>query len=92
MDTTCWALDRATAAWVAANNLSGVGQIYGVFVQRLNAVALALGRSPLRWEDAWTALGTALDPATVIHVAQPRHAAQRHQRRLPRPVFLSGRV
>jgi hexosaminidase len=68
VDTTCWALDRATAAWVAANNLSGVGQIYGVFVQRLNAVALALGRSPLRWEDAWTALGTALDPATVIHV------------------------
>ena len=68
IDTTCWALDAATRAWVAASGLSGVDAIYGVFVQRLNAAARALGRSPLRWEDAWTALGTALDPATVIHV------------------------
>jgi hexosaminidase len=68
VDTTCWALDAATRAWVAASGLSGVGAIYGVFVQRMNAAALALGRSPLRWEDAWTALGTALDPATVVHV------------------------
>ena len=68
VDTTCWALDAATRAWVTANGLSGVGAIYGVFVQRMNAVARTLGRSPLRWEDAWTALGTALDPATVVHV------------------------
>ena len=68
VDTTCWSLDAPTLAWVAANNLSGVGAIYGVFVQRLNAVARSLNRSPLRWEDAWNALGTALDPSTVIHV------------------------
>jgi len=68
VDTTCWALDAATQAWVRASGLSGVGAIYGVFVQRMDAVARALGVSPLRWEDAWTALGTALDPATVIHV------------------------
>jgi hexosaminidase len=67
VDTTCWALDGATRAWAAAHNLS-VGQIYGEFVQRLNAVAVGLGRSPLRWEDAWLALGPALHPATVIHV------------------------
>jgi hexosaminidase len=68
VDTTCWALDGPTQAWVRATGLSGVGAIYGVFVQRLNAVARSLGRSPLRWEDAWTALGTALDPDTVVHV------------------------
>ena len=68
VDTTCWALDAATRAWVTANGLAGVDAIYGVFVQRMNAIARALGRSPLRWEDAWNALGTALDPATVIHV------------------------
>ena len=68
VDTTCWALDAATRAWVQQNGLPGVGAIYGVFVQRMNAAARALGRSPLRWEDAWTALGTALDPATVIHI------------------------
>ena len=68
VDTSCWTLDAATRAWVTANGLPDVGAIYGVFVQRMNAAALALGRSPIRWEDAWTALGTALDPATVIHV------------------------
>jgi hexosaminidase len=68
VDTTCWALDAATQAWVKAQGLPGVGAIYGEFVQRNDAVARALGKSPLRWEDAWTALGRALDPATVIHV------------------------
>jgi hexosaminidase len=67
VDTTCWALDTATVAWAKANGIE-VGAIYGEFVQRMNHVARALGKSPLRWEDAWTALGTALDPATVIHV------------------------
>lgn len=68
VDTTCYSLDAATLAWAAANGLSGVGEIYGVFVQRMNAAARALGRSPIRWEDAWTALGEKLDKATVIHV------------------------
>lgn len=68
VDETCWNLDGPTQAWVKANGLSGVGAIYGVFVQRMNAVAKSLGKSPLRWEDAWNALGTALDPSTVVHV------------------------
>jgi hexosaminidase len=68
VDTTCYSLDAPTLAWAAENGLSGVGEIYGVFVQRMNAAARALGRSPIRWEDAWTALGTKLDPATVVHV------------------------
>jgi hexosaminidase len=68
VDTTCWALDAATRAWVAAQGLSGVGAIYGEFVRRLDGVARALARAPLRWEDAWTALGPALDAATVVHV------------------------
>jgi len=68
VDTTCWALDAATLAWAAAAGLPGVGAIYGVFVQRMDAAARALGRAPVRWEDAWAALGTALDPATVVHV------------------------
>jgi len=68
VDTTCYSLDAPTLAWVAANNLSGVGAIYGVFVQRMDAAARALERSPVRWEDAWTALGTKLDPQTVVHV------------------------
>ena len=68
IDTTCYSLDAPTLAWVASNNLSGVGAIYGVFVQRMGAAARALARSPIRWEDAWVALGTQLDPATVVHV------------------------
>jgi hexosaminidase len=68
VQTTCWELDAATRAWVAATGLSGAGAIYGVFVQRMDAAARALGRSPLRWEDAWVALGTALDRETVVHV------------------------
>ena len=67
VDNTCWELDGATKEWAQANGLA-VGEIYGYFVQRMNAVARALGRSPLRWEDAWNALGTALDPATVVNV------------------------
>ena len=67
VDQTCWALDSATREWAAARGLA-VGDIYGVFIQRMNAAARALGRLPLRWEDAWNALGTALDPSTVIHV------------------------
>jgi len=68
VDTTCYSLDAATLAWVAANNLTGVKDIYAVFVQRMDAAARALGRAPVRWEDAWSALGTKLDPATVVHV------------------------
>ena len=68
VDTTCWSLDAPTLAWVTANGLSGIDAIYGIFVQRMNAVARTLGKSPLRWEDAWNALGTQLDPSTVIHV------------------------
>jgi hexosaminidase len=68
VDTTCWSLDGATQAWVKATGLPGVGAIYSYFVQRINAVVKSLGRSPIRWEDSWTALGTALDPSTVIHV------------------------
>ena len=68
VDTTCWSLDAPTMAWVKDNNLSSVDEIYGVFVQRMNAVAKGFGKTPLRWEDAWTALGTELDIDTVIHV------------------------
>jgi len=68
VDTFCWAVDASTMAWVKDNNLSSVDEIYGVFVQRMNAVAKGLGVTPLRWEDAWTALGSALDIDTVIHV------------------------
>lgn len=64
----CWQLDAAVQAWCAARGLS-TAQLYAYFVNHTNAFAVQqLRRSPIRWEDAWKSLGTALDPATVVHV------------------------
>jgi hexosaminidase len=67
VDTTCWSLDTATMNWVKERNIT-VNDIYSIFVQHMNTAAIALGKIPIRWEDAWIALGTSLDLSTIIHV------------------------
>jgi len=63
----CWLASPAVVAWMAANNVSDGAGVYAYFVRESNAMALAAGKSPMRWEEVWTAFGTALDPRTIIH-------------------------
>ena len=37
------------------------------FVLKSNAMALAAGKSPMRWEEVWEHFGTLLDRRTIIH-------------------------
>ena len=41
-------------------------QVYEYFVLQSNAMAVALGKAPVRWEEVWTHFRTALDPSTII--------------------------
>jgi hypothetical protein len=52
---------------MAANNASTGDDIYRYFVLQSNAMALAAGKSPMRWEEVWKHFGTQLDSRTIIH-------------------------
>jgi hexosaminidase len=52
---------------MAANNVTSGEGIYAYFAAHSNAIALAAGKSPMRWEEVWTHLGTTLDRRTIIH-------------------------
>jgi hypothetical protein len=41
-------------------------QVYEYFVSNTNAMAIALGKAPVRWEEVWKHFRTSLDPATII--------------------------
>ena len=41
--------------------------MYEYFVQQSNAMAVAAGKSPMRWEEVWKHFGTALHPSTIVH-------------------------
>jgi hexosaminidase len=63
----CWLASPAVRAWMAAHNASSGDDIYEYFVERSNAMALAAGKSPMRWEEVWKHFRTALDPRTIVH-------------------------
>ena len=41
-------------------------QVYEYFVSATNGMAVALDKSPVRWEEVWTHFRTALAPSTII--------------------------
>jgi hexosaminidase len=52
---------------MAANNATSGDDIYEYFVGKTNAMAIAAGKSPMRWEEVWKHFGTALDQRTIVH-------------------------
>ena len=63
----CWLASPAVRAWMAANNASTGDDIYRYFVEKSNAMAIAAGKSPMRWEEVWKHFGAALDRLTIVH-------------------------
>jgi len=63
----CWLASPAVRAWMAAHNASSGDDVYRYFVATSNAMALAAGKSPMRWEEVWKHFGTALDPRVIVH-------------------------
>ena len=63
----CWLASPSVRAWMAAQNISSGDGIYRFFVQQSNAMALAAGKAPMRWEEVYKHFGTQLDQRTIIH-------------------------
>ncbi len=67
VDQSCWANTPAVQTWMAANGINSTDGVYEYFVERVDKMTLALGKSPIRWEEVWKHFGTDLDKSTVIH-------------------------
>jgi len=67
VDQSCWANTPAVQTWMAAQGINSTDGVYEYFVEKVDAMTLALGKSPVRWEEVWKHFGTDLDPRTVIH-------------------------
>ena len=65
--TECWLASPSVLAWMKENNMTTGDEVYEYFVEKSNAMALTLGRDPLRWEEVWNHFKTDLDPRTIIH-------------------------
>lgn len=52
-----------------------VCSVYLYFVVQVDAIAVSLGRSAMRWQEVWEHFGAALPPDTVIHVWKPSPTA-----------------
>jgi hexosaminidase len=63
----CWLNSPSVVKWMAANNISSGLGVYEYFVRESNAMALAQGKSPMRWEEVWKNFGTTLDRRTIVH-------------------------
>ncbi len=44
-----------------------VSSPYRYFVDQVDAISIADGKIPVRWEEVWTHFGTQLDKRTIIH-------------------------
>ena len=63
----CWNNTPAVRAWMAAHGFNSTDQVYEYLVAAVDAATIALGKSPIRWEEVWKHFGTDLDPRTVVH-------------------------
>ena len=50
-----------------SQNINSTDGVYEYFVGKVDSMALALNKSPIRWEEVWKHFGTDLDPRTVVH-------------------------
>ena len=67
VNPACWLASPTVRAWMAARNYSSGDDVYGYFVNASNAMAVAAGKSPVRWEEVWRRFGRALHPSTIVH-------------------------
>jgi len=67
VNPACWLASPSVRAWMAARNMSEGDQVYKYFVEQSNAMAVAAGKAPMRWEEVWKHFGTALHPSTIVH-------------------------
>jgi len=67
VDQKCWANTPAVTAWMSANGINTTDGVYEYFVEKVDAMTIALNKSPIRWEEVWKHFGTDLDKRTVIH-------------------------
>ena len=67
VDPSCWNNTPAVRAWMAAHGIATPDGVYDYFVANVDAMALALNVSPIRWEEVWAHFGTRLDKRTVVH-------------------------
>ena len=63
----CWANTPAVQAWMKGAGINTTDGVYEYFVAAVDAMAIGLGKSPIRWEEVWKHFGTDLDKRTVIH-------------------------
>ena len=67
VEQSCWANTPAVTAWMAKAGINTTDGVYEYFVAAVDAMAIGLGKSPVRWEEVWKHFGTDLDRRTVIH-------------------------
>jgi len=76
VDQSCWQQTPAVQQWMAAQKppLTSTDQVYEYFVSNVDVMTVALGKSPIRWEEVWTHFGTQLDKSAVVHAWLSRAA------------------
>lgn len=67
VNPACWLASPAVVAWMATHNASTGDDVYRYFVTQSNAMAVGVGKSPMRWEEVWRHFGTSLHPSTIVH-------------------------
>jgi hypothetical protein len=50
VDQTCWNNTPAVRSWMTANGIATTDGVYEYFVAAVDASAIKLNRSPVRWE------------------------------------------
>jgi len=74
VDQSCWTNTPAVQTWMKSVGITTTDGVYEYFVEKVDAMTLALGKSPVRWEEVWVHFGTDLDRSTVIHAWLSRAA------------------
>lgn len=67
VDQTCWENSAAVQAWMKSQGMTTSDEVYEYFVSKVDAMAIGLNKSPVRWEEVWKHFGDDLDKRTVIH-------------------------
>ena len=67
VNTDCWSNTPAIVTWMTAHNLT-TDTTYEYFVSQVDAMAIALHKSPIRWEEVWKHFRTDLDKQTILHL------------------------
>ena len=75
VDADCFNRDPQVAAWMIEQGLNA-SEAYGLFTQRVNALAKAQGRRVVQWAEVYANVGTKLDKNAIVHVWRSAHIAR----------------